>query len=278
MVFKLKPLLCCILLSVIGRSFADFREFQSVSVDADLHAKLGKVAEETLQQFPRLTSETLAISVIDLTNAEAPLRADYHGDASFYPASVMKLFVMTQIFQEGRRSPEIERALREMIHVSDNDATAYLMDVLSGTTGGPELEGRALEEFIDRRRTTNRYFATLGYDISAMMKPWSFGPYGREMQLLGENKINRNRASANTFASLLYWIVRKRAVSPAASEQMLALLVRPLENRRPDENQVNEFLGESFAPGTKLWSKSGDTSEVRHDAAYVELPNGKKLI
>jgi beta-lactamase class A len=276
----MKHLRLAFLLPLVAAAIAraDFREHQAISPDPELQAAVDQVAATTVHDFPGLTADALAISVIDLTSPETPKRADYHGDTSFYPASVMKLFIMTQIFQQGRHSPEIDRALREMIHVSDNDATAYLMDVLSGTTGGPELEGKALVEFIDRRRTTNRYFASLGYDISAMMKPWSFGPYGREMQLLGENKINRNRATANTFASLLYWIVRKRAVSTAASEQMLTLLERPLENRRPDENQVNEFLGESFPPGTKLWSKSGDTSEVRHDSAYVELPSGRKLI
>src|SRR4030088_2032513 len=110
----------------------------------------------------------------------------------------MKLFVLVERCQQGRHTPEIDRALREMIHVSDNDATAYLIDVLSNTTAGPELEGKALEEFIDRRRAINRYFDSLGYHISAMMKPWSFGPYGREMQLLGNNKENRNQASANS--------------------------------------------------------------------------------
>jgi beta-lactamase class A len=59
---------------------------------------------------------------------------------------------------------------------------------------------------------------------------------------------------------------------------MLALLERPLEPARPDENQVKDFFGESLPPGSKLWSKSGETSEVRHDAAYVELPDGRKLI
>ena len=34
----------------------------------------------------------------------------------------------------------------------------------------------------------------------------------------------------------------------------------------------------SLPPGAKLWSKEGDTSEVRHDAAYVELPSGRKLV
>jgi beta-lactamase class A len=34
----------------------------------------------------------------------------------------------------------------------------------------------------------------------------------------------------------------------------------------------------ALPPGTKLWSKAGWTSETRHDAAYVELPNGAKFI
>jgi len=168
--------------------------------------------------------------------------------------------------------------LREMIQVSDNDAAAFLLDVLTDTASGSELEGKALEEFIDRRRKLNRYFVSLGYDISAMVKPWSFGPFGRDMQLMGDKLINRNRASANSFASLLLWIVRRHAISPQASEAMLALLERPLSPTRSTENQVKEFLGESLPARSRFWSKDGDTSEVRHDAAYVELPGGTKLI
>ena len=276
----MKSSLCAFLLLAIScvSSRADFREFQKVPVNDSLATSLAQTAEAATKEFPQLTPDNLALSVIDLTKPDAPTRADHHGDAPFYPASVMKLFVMTEIFHQNKHSPEIERALREMIHVSDNDATAYLIDVLSITTAGPELEGKALEEFIERRRAINSYFNSLGYNVSLMMKPWSFGPYGREMQLLGANKENRNRASANSIASLLYWIVRQRAISPEASAAMMSLLERPLEPPRPDENQVKDFLGESLPPGTKLWSKSGETSEVRHDAAYIELPNDKKLI
>ena len=59
---------------------------------------------------------------------------------------------------------------------------------------------------------------------------------------------------------------------------MLALLERPLNPLRADENQVKEFIGESLPAGSKEWSKAGWTSEVRHDAAYIELPSGRKLI
>lgn len=257
---------------------ADFREFREVPLDPAPGAALTRAAEATLKEFPRLTADNLALSVIDLTNPDHIVRADYHGEVPFYPASLVKLFFMVETYHQGRTGAEIERALREMIQVSDNDAAAFLLDVLTETASGAELEGKALNDFIDRRRKLNRYFASLGYDISAMLKPWSFGPFGRDTQIMGEKLANRNRASANSIASLLLWIVRRRAISPQASEAMLALLERPLSPPRPTENQVKAFLGESLPSGSRLWSKEGDTSEVRHDAAFVELPGGTKLI
>ncbi|HEV2841932.1 MAG TPA: serine hydrolase [Chthoniobacterales bacterium] len=259
-------------------SYADYREFRAVPVDKDLNAALSRVADAILKEFPKMTADNLALSVIDLTKPESIVRADYHGDVSFYPASLVKLFFMVEAFHQGHLTPEIERALREMIQVSDNDAAAFLVDVITETTSGPELEGKALDEFVNRRRQLNRYFTSLGYDISAMLKPWSFGPFGRDKQIMGEKSINRNRASANSFASLLFWIVRRHAISSPASEAMLTLLERPLAPPRATENQVREFFGESLPEGSRLWSKEGDTSEVRHDAAYVELPDGRKLI
>lgn len=265
-------------LSSVAVTRADFREFREVPIDQRLEAALKSTVEITLKEFPRLTADNLAISIVNLTEPEALRRADYHGDAPFYPASLVKLFFMVEVFHQGRTSAEIERALREMIRLSDNDAASFLLDVVTDTTSGPELQGETLKEFIDRRRTVNRYFASLGYDISAMIKPFSFGPFGRDMQAMGEKLGNRNRATANSFASLLLWIVRRHAISPRASDAMLALMERPLAPPRPDENQVKEFFGQALPEGSRVWSKAGDTSEVRHDAAYAELPDGKKLI
>jgi len=268
------------LLFLIGalRAHADFREYRAVPADATLGAALTRAAETSLKDFPRLTADNLALSVVDLTKPDKIVRADYHGDTPFYPASVVKLFFMVETYRQGKLTPEIERALREMIRVSDNDAAAFLVDVLTDTASGSELEGKALEEFLERRRKLNSSFASCGYDVSVFIKPWSFGPFGRDLQIMGENKSNRNRASANSMASLLLWIVRRHAISPPASEAMLALLERPLAPTRPEENQVKDFFGESLPAGSKLWSKSGETSEVRHDAAYFELPTGRKFV
>ncbi len=265
---------------VASAARADFREFKQLPVDPSLDAALRRSADATLKAFPKLSAENLAMSVIDVTKPDVLSRADYHGDAPFYPASVIKLFYMVEVYHQRKENdPDVPRALHEMIAVSDNDATAFLLDTISDTCSGPELEGRALRKFIEKRKVANRYFNPMGYEISAMAKPWSFGPFGRDVQLMGgPDRPNRNRSTSNAFASLMLWIVRKRAVSPQASDAMLALLSRPLNPVNKDENQVTEFIGESLPAGSKLWSKAGWTSEVRHDAAYIELPTGRKLI
>jgi beta-lactamase class A len=269
-----------VLLLVATSAFANFREFSDLPKDPKLELALKNAAEQTLKDFPKLTADNLALSIVDVTTPSTIDRADWHGDVPFYPASVVKLYIMAEVFHQKKETdPEVARALGEMIRLSDNDATAFLIDVISDSCPGPNLEGRALAKFMDKRRVVNRWFATMGYDISAMAKPWSFGPFGREKQLLGgDARPNRNRSSANSFASLLLWIVRHRAISGADSDAMLALLERPLNPMRADENQVKEFIGESLPAGSREWSKAGWTSEVRHDAAYIELPGGRKII
>jgi hypothetical protein len=275
-----KRFAAALLLFVAATANANFREFLQLPADPALDAALRHSADATLKAFPKLIADNLAMSIIDVTKTDVLSRADYHGDAPFYPASVVKLFYMVETFhQQKENDPDVPRALHEMIVVSDNDATAYIIDTITDTCSGPELQGRALNKFIEKRRVTNQYFNPMGYDISAMAKPWSFGPFGRDLQLMGgPDRPNRNRATANSFASLLLWIVRRRAVSPQASDAMMALLERPLNPLRKDENQVTEFIGEGLPAGAKEWSKAGWTNEVRHDAAYIELPSGRKLI
>ncbi len=256
----------------------NYREFAEVPPDPSIATRVRLAAEATLKVYPKLKAEDLAITVVDVTNPALVARGDYRGDERFYPASVIKLFFMADVYATHKQGiGDVDRALKEMIVVSDNDGTAYLVDLLADTVPGPPLEGRALRRYVERRREINERFQKLGYadNVSAMMKPWSFGPYGVDRQVLGENRVNRNMLTANACASLLLWIQRLRA--PGASE-MMNLLARPLAPAREEENQVKEFIGAALPEGARLWSKAGWTSEVRHDAAYVELPGGRKLI
>ncbi|HEY9814852.1 MAG TPA: serine hydrolase, partial [Candidatus Obscuribacterales bacterium] len=56
----------------------------------------------------------------------------------------------------------------------------------------------------------------------------------------------------------------------------MALMKRslnPADLAADPENQVTGFLGAGVPQEASVWSKAGLTSKVRHDAAYIELPD-----
>jgi predicted amidohydrolase YtcJ/beta-lactamase class A len=232
-----------------------------------------------------LTAEKIALTVIDLNNRERPWWASHRGQSQTYPASVVKLFYLVAAnhqIETGalKQTPEVERALHDMIVESSNDATHYMVDALTGTTDGPELDEGALREWMDKRNTMNRYFAGLGYEkINVNQKTWCEGPYGRERQGLGPNFEYRNKLTTEAVARLIYEIVTARAVSPARSHAMMGLMHRDPESKSDDpDDQATKFSGKSLPAGSEYYSKAGWTSSTRHDAAYIRLPNGAEYI
>jgi hypothetical protein len=84
-------------------------------------------------------------------------------------------------------------------------------------------------------------------------------------------------------ARLLTEIATGKAVNAKRSAEMLELMRRdPFkkieEGGEPDQGNAFTGLALRDKPGAKLWSKAGWTSQTRHDAAYVELPNGARLV
>lgn len=209
----------------------------------------------------------------------------YRGVENVYPASVVKLFYLVAAHEWLERgmipaSAELDRALRDMIVDSSNDATGYVVDVLTGTTGGPEIPDAPFETWKSQRNIVNRYFQSLGWDelttVNINQKTWCDGPYGRERAFYGENFENRNMLTTNAAARLLHSIVGGVAVTPERSRQMMSLMQRSLNPADLDadpENQVTGFVGAGVPPQTRVWSKAGLTSQVRHDAVYVEFPD-----
>jgi len=260
------------------------------SVPAPPRSPLQAVVEEavraTVAEFraPELRSEQLAVTVIDLRSA-APVAADFRGDERCYPASVIKLFFLAAThrwLEDGRLSdtPELRRAMRDMIVDSSNDATNHLVDVLTGTTGGPELPAEALKAWNEQRGAVTRYFAALGYqNVNAIRKTWGDGPFGRESQDMKAHPPARNYLSTNDTARLLVEIATGRCVTPARSAEMLVLLERDPFTPSPDpDSQSVKFTGPALTPGMKLWSKAGWVSWARHDAALIERPDGGRII
>jgi hypothetical protein len=256
-------------------------------VSAGLQAVLDAAVTETLAEFAarKLESNQLAVTVIDLTHAREPARASYRGEVQIYPASVVKLFYLAAAhrwLEDGRLqdTDELRRAMRDMIVESYNEATHYIIDLLTETTSGPELPEVELNAWWNKRNAVNRYFASLGYtNINVNKKPWCEGPYGRETQAIKAFQPNRNMLTTDATARLMLEIVTGQAVSPERCGQMMDLMKRePFDQTKDEESQATAFTGLALKRGAKLWSKAGWTSETRHDAAYIELPGRTKVV
>jgi hypothetical protein len=248
-------------------------------------------ARAALERFKEkgLAEKNLALTVVDLSDPARPEQASFRGAEPIYPASVVKLFYLAAAhrwLEDGRlkESEEFSRALRDMIVDSSNDATHYVLDSLTGVSNGAELSPAELKKWGERRNAVNRHFASLGYRVGAgginvNQKPWCEGPYGRERQFLGPKFENRNKLTTDATARLLAEIAAGRAVSPERSRRMLELLRRDFAGKSDDpEDQAHGFTGIALEAGARLWSKAGWTSTTRHDAAYVELPGGRRLV
>lgn len=255
--------------------------------------KIGmRVLEAAWNQFPNLAPHQIAITGIlydppVIVNTGGAISSEefwkhrvrgfsYRGIERIYPASIVKLFYLVAIHEwlesvMVAESAELNRAMRDMIVDSSNDATSLIVDVLSGTTSGPELPPGPFATWQQQRNIVNRYFKSLGWEelevININQKTWADGPYGRERAFLGELMENRNMLTTEAVARLLHTIVGGIAVSSVRSQQMMALLKRNLQ----ETNQVTGFLGEGLPADSQIWSKAGWTSQVRHDAAYIEV-------
>ena len=250
-------------------------------VDAAAQAALKRFADKGLKP------EQLSITLIDLRDPERLKQASYRGNERIYPASVVKLFYLAAAqrwMEDGKlkETEELKRGLKDMIVVSSNDATGYVLDVLTGTSSGGELPPAEMKAWLNERNAVNRYFTALGYtNINTNQKTFCEDAYGREHYSRGPNGENRNKLTTDATARLLTEIALRRAVTPARSDQMLGLLKRDYAGQSADaDDQAHGFTALAFKPGegARLWSKAGWTSTTRHDAAYVELPNGARFV
>jgi beta-lactamase class A len=248
---------------------------------ADVEKLLDDTVKATFAEFASLKTNQLAITLIALPDKQPPIRASYRGNEPIYPASVIKLFYLAAAhrwMEDGRisDSPELRRAMRDMIVDSGNEPTHYIVDLITGTTSGPELPEAEMKDWGHKRNAINRYFRSLGYEnINVNQKPWGEGPYGRERVWVGTNFNNRNTLTTDATARLLFEMATSHCVSVERSAQMMELLKRDLSGKN---SQATGFTGKGLPEGAKLWSKAGWTSTARHDAAYVELPGAQKFV
>ena len=282
--------------------------------DLTLQAHLEAVLESTWETFPDLAQNQIALTWITYEppyrintggalSAEEfwqyqPQGASYRGVELIEPGTSVHLFYLVAMhvwLEQGMAAPcaEIERAMAAMIQRGSHDATSYLLDVLSGTTSGPELPPGPMETWMSQRNIVNRYFSNLGWpelrSINLNQKTWEDGPYGRERDFLGKTFDHQNALTTNAIARLLHSIVGGVSVSSSRSQAMMALLAQqPLQ--RPSK-QTPQTTPLALPEMTCLWQHTSlDATSTRAIAyveaervhpyllsAFIDLPESKKI-
>jgi beta-lactamase class A len=208
--------------------------------------------------------------VMDL---ERGLYGQWRADDDVYPASVVKVPIMTEAY---RRFAAGELSPTDRVAVSASNQTT--------TWGGatPFHDGAAVEvvQLVKRMIThsdnvaTNQLFDILGRDhVTEAMRALGLRTFllgrklsGAEPLIDDPQMVGRNRLTASEIASLLALIALDRV--PMAEEQR-QLLSRCLDG---------EKLVPGLEPGDSFAHKTGETSSQNHDAGILRTNDGRRFV
>ncbi len=260
-----------------------------IEVSGELQTLLNAAISDALGDAKNVKPEEVAATLIDLRDPAKFKMAEVRGGVRIYPASVVKMFYMASLerqLEDGKitMTPELKRGQRDMIVDSSNEATQYILDVITGTSSGSELPAKQFEEWQAKRNRVNRWFTGMGYtNINANQKTFCEDAYGIEQQSRGYKGQNRNMLTTNATARLLAEIVTGRMNTPERTSAMMDLMKRdPFSVSTDPDDQAHGFTGKAFIDNkmtdAKLWSKAGWTSKTRHDAAFIETADGQKFV
>ncbi len=256
-----------------------------------LQSQLESAVSTTLSDRSQMSwkPEELSVTMIDLRDPNLWRMAEVRGETRIYPASVPKMFYMAALqrqLEDGKvtATKEVTRGERDMVVDSSNDATQYILDIITDTASGGELPEKEFQAWQYKRNRVNRYLTAMGYqNINLNQKIYCEDAYGIEQQSRGYKGLNRNMLTTNATARMLAEIVMGRLASPETTRHMMDLLKRdPFAPTKDPDDQANGFAGKILVDrkmtDSKLWSKAGWTSRARHDAAYIETADGLKFV
>ncbi len=196
-----------------------------------------------------------------------------------YPASIVKLIYALAAYswidtKKILLTQEISDAVNKMLFYSSNDATSFLIDIITGTTSGPCIEGDSWENWKYQRSIINDWLKGLNWNelnqINCCQKTWDDGPFGREKEFYGTENSNRNMMTTDATARILEEIMIKLDYQKD-NLNLRSFLKRNLNKNFLNNdplNQVDGFLGEGLPENINFWSKAGLMSQARHDAAW----------
>jgi len=206
-----------------------------------------------------------------------------------YPASIVKLVYSLAIYYwiENKtilRNIEVDEAIQEMLHNSSNDATSFIVDLLTGTTSGPSLEKEIFNKWKYQRSIINDWLKTFNWeelkDFNCCQKTWEDRPYGREKDFYSTANTNRNVMTTDGTARIMEEIMQNITFNEKNInlKNYLFREINKQSQKIDPNNQINGFFGEGLPQKIPFWSKAGLMSEARNDAAWWINRNQSKTL
>lgn len=202
-------------------------------------------------------------------------RGSYQGTTNSYPASVVKLPFLAAAMNYARTNSLaytwLDSAVRPMIEVSDNVQTGVVVDNI---TGAPNTTTGDFTTWVNKRWYTRNYLNGRGLygtqNILNKTYPSNSGSGLTGYELQAFNTYGSNQMQPNNTAELMLEVV-KGPLEPGARGYMLDML----EHARFD---LQSSSGWGVPPGAEYYNKSGWTTTVLNDVAYVRLANNQEFI
>ena len=259
-----------------------------------INEKLGIILKDILNKLShekyRHKLNNIAITWINYEeSSEKGYGYGINNRKKIYPASIVKLVYSLAIYKwiENKtifRDIQVDEAIQEMLQNSSNDATSFIVDLLTGTTSGPSLEKEIFNRWKYQRTIINDWLKTLNWeelqDFNCCQKTWEDSPYGREKDFYGTSNKNRNAMTTDGTARIMEEIMQNISFNEK-NINLKNCLFREIKEQSQDKdvnNQINGFLGEGLPQKIPFWSKAGLMSEARHDAAWWINKNQSKTL
>lgn len=207
-----------------------------------------------------------------------------NADTSFHAASTMKVPLMIELFRRANSGSFSMSQGLMMVNqfASIVDGSPYNLDV--GSDSDSTLYHRIgervrVDSLLRLMITRSSNFAT-----NTLITLVGAEAVTKTMRELGANRIQvlrgvedgkafekglNNTTTARDLATILRAIQEGKAASPAATQEMLRILMA---------QEFNEKIPAGLPPGVRVAHKTGDITAVSHDAAIVYPPGGKPYV
>ena len=238
-----------------------FQPLRSMA-DADLQTALETVLNRNPQWRTLIRSKKMAVSLVDMTQENAPRLAGVNGDYMMYAASLPKIAVLLasmDALEKGEliETPEITSDMRLMIARSNNAATTRMIDRL----------GFAKIQAVMTDPAYKLYDPEQGGGLWVCKRYGSGG--GRHPDPM---KGISHAATTTQICRFYYLMAQKKFVTPERSEQMMSIMVDPELHHK----FVNTL--DRIAPEAKVYRKSGSWQTYHSDSVMVMGPNRQYIL